>query len=163
MLEESRIPVTTVVLAEAGRSADWTVTVLEERVDRTVFRLDGPDGRELVTSVPLLGRHMASNAGLAIVMLVEAGFDLEAIGQALGDDGIEAFLPGRIERVSGSGGLRSSSTSATARRRSAPPLRRCGASPRATSSWSSPPTAIATTASARRWGPFPRSSPTISS
>ncbi len=104
VLEESRIPVTTVALAESGASPDWTVTVLEERVDRTVFRLSGPEDRELVTSVPLLGRHMASNAGLAIVMLVEAGFDLDAIGQALGDDGIDAFLPGRIERVSGERG-----------------------------------------------------------
>jgi len=44
---------------------------------------------------------MAANAGLAIVMLVEAGFELEAIGHALAkDDGIVAYLPGRIERVS---------------------------------------------------------------
>jgi len=48
---------------------------------------------------------MAANAGLAIVMLVEAGFELEAIGQALdADGGIDAQLPGRIERVSGDRG-----------------------------------------------------------
>jgi UDP-N-acetylmuramoyl-L-alanyl-D-glutamate--2,6-diaminopimelate ligase len=38
-------------------------------------------------------------------MLVEAGFELEAIGQALDDDGgIVAYLPGRTERVSGDRG-----------------------------------------------------------
>jgi UDP-N-acetylmuramoyl-L-alanyl-D-glutamate--2,6-diaminopimelate ligase len=46
---------------------------------------------------------MASNAGLAIVMLVEAGFELEAIGQAIAG-GIEAYLPGRTELVTGDSG-----------------------------------------------------------
>jgi UDP-N-acetylmuramoyl-L-alanyl-D-glutamate--2,6-diaminopimelate ligase len=52
---------------------------------------------------------MAANAALAIVMLVQAGFELEAIGAALavddhGDGGIQAYLPGRTERVSGDRG-----------------------------------------------------------
>ncbi len=48
---------------------------------------------------------MAANAALAIVMLVEAGFELEAIGAALGrEGGIHAYLPGRTERVSGDRG-----------------------------------------------------------
>jgi UDP-N-acetylmuramoyl-L-alanyl-D-glutamate--2,6-diaminopimelate ligase len=52
---------------------------------------------------------MAANAALAIVMLVEAGFELEAIGAALavhpdGSGGIQAYLPGRTERVSGDRG-----------------------------------------------------------
>jgi UDP-N-acetylmuramoyl-L-alanyl-D-glutamate--2,6-diaminopimelate ligase len=48
---------------------------------------------------------MAADAGLAIVMLVEAGFELEAIGHALDEDGgIIAYLPGRTERVSGDHG-----------------------------------------------------------
>ena len=55
--------------------------------------------------MPIIGWHMAANAGLAIVMLVEAGFELEAIGQALeADGGIIAYLPGRTERVSGDRG-----------------------------------------------------------
>jgi len=42
---------------------------------------------------------------MAIVMLVEAGFELEAIGHVLDHDGgIDAFIPGRIERVSGATG-----------------------------------------------------------
>lgn len=103
---DSRIPVTTVALApESGDApeAEWIVEVTEERAERTGFRLTGPDGRSLITSAPLIGRHMAANAGLAIVMLVEAGYELEAIGAAVAD-GIEAYLPGRTERVSGDRG-----------------------------------------------------------
>ncbi len=33
--------------------------------------------------MPLIGWHMAANAALAIVMLVEGGFELGAIAQAL--------------------------------------------------------------------------------
>src|SRR5690606_29480274 len=51
----------------------------------------------------LIGRHMAANAALSIVMLVESGFELEAIGHAI-QDGIDAYLPGRTERVSGDRG-----------------------------------------------------------
>jgi UDP-N-acetylmuramoyl-L-alanyl-D-glutamate--2,6-diaminopimelate ligase len=48
---------------------------------------------------------MAANAGLAIVMLVEAGFDFGDIASALDrDNGIQAYLPGRTERVSGDRG-----------------------------------------------------------
>ena len=58
-----------------------------------------------MTREPLIGWHMAANAALAIVMLVEAGFELEAIGAALdADGGIQAYLPGRTERVSGDRG-----------------------------------------------------------
>ena len=55
-------------------NAEWVVEVLEESAAYTEFRLTGPDGRSLVTREPLIGWHMAANAGLAIVMLVEAGF-----------------------------------------------------------------------------------------
>ena len=103
VVESSHIPVTTI--SALPGEAEWTVTVLDERADYTEFELAGPEGRSLVTRVPVIGRHMATNAGLAIVMLVEAGFELEAIGHALdGDGGIVAYLPGRIERVSGDSG-----------------------------------------------------------
>nr|BFF14180.1 hypothetical protein GCM10025699_54830 [Microbacterium flavescens] len=58
-----------------------------------------------MTRVPLIGWHMVANAALAIVMLVEAGFELGAISQALeAEHGIVAYLPGRTERVSGDRG-----------------------------------------------------------
>jgi len=104
VVEESRIPVTT-VSAMPGVEAEWTVQITDEQASFTEFRLTGPEGRALTTRVPLIGWHMAADAALAIVMLVEAGFELEAIGHALEDDGgIVAYLPGRTERVSGERG-----------------------------------------------------------
>ncbi|MET1044912.1 MAG: UDP-N-acetylmuramoyl-L-alanyl-D-glutamate--2,6-diaminopimelate ligase [Microbacteriaceae bacterium] len=104
VVECSRIPVTT-VSATSGRDAEWTVTVTEEHPAYTEFVLSGPEGRSLTTRVPLIGWHMAANAALAIVMLVEAGFELEAIAHALEPQGgIDAYLPGRTERVSGDTG-----------------------------------------------------------
>ncbi|MCU1514655.1 MAG: UDP-N-acetylmuramoyl-L-alanyl-D-glutamate--2,6-diaminopimelate ligase [Microbacteriaceae bacterium] len=102
VVERSRIPVTT-VSATPGVPGEWNVEILDEQASYTEFRLVGPEGRSLVTRVPLIGWHMAANAGLAIVMLVEAGFELEAIGHAI-KEGIDAYLPGRTELVSGERG-----------------------------------------------------------
>ncbi|CAN5425269.1 UDP-N-acetylmuramoyl-L-alanyl-D-glutamate--2,6-diaminopimelate ligase [soil metagenome] len=110
VVAESRIPVTTIATVGHASpadvdSAEWVVEVLDETAAFTEFRLSGPEGRSLVTREPLIGWHMAANAALAIVMLVEAGFELEAIGAALeADGGIHAYLPGRTERVSGGRG-----------------------------------------------------------
>ena len=104
VVEDSRIPVTT-ISATPGIEAEWTVEILDEQAAYTEFRLTGPQGRSLVTRVPLIGWHMAANGGLAIVMLVEAGFELEAIAHVLEEaGGIDAYLPGRTERVSGDRG-----------------------------------------------------------
>ena len=102
VVERSRIPVTT-VSATPGVVAEWNAELLEQQAAFTRFRLTGPEGRSIETSVPLIGWHMAANAALAVVMLVEAGFELEAIGQAV-EHGIDAYLPGRTERVSGERG-----------------------------------------------------------
>lgn len=104
LVEQSRIPVTTLT-SVPDADADWTMTVLEETLASTSFALVGPDGRRLETSIPLIGAYNASNAALAIVMLVESGYDLDAIGAALGrDGGIDAYVPGRTERLSGERG-----------------------------------------------------------
>jgi UDP-N-acetylmuramoyl-L-alanyl-D-glutamate--2,6-diaminopimelate ligase len=101
--DESRIPIATV--GEAGTGADWTVTIGQQTADATEFTLAAPDGRSLRTSVPFFGAYMASNAALAIVMLVESGWDLDAIDHALArDGGIDVFIPGRTERLSGERG-----------------------------------------------------------
>jgi UDP-N-acetylmuramoyl-L-alanyl-D-glutamate--2,6-diaminopimelate ligase len=110
VVAESRIPVTTIATighasAEDVEGSAWVVEILDENAAYTEFRLTGPDNRSLVTREPLIGWHMAANAALAIVMLVEAGFELEAIGAALeASNGIQAYLPGRTERVSGERG-----------------------------------------------------------
>jgi UDP-N-acetylmuramoyl-L-alanyl-D-glutamate--2,6-diaminopimelate ligase len=89
----------------AAADADWVVEILEERQTGTEFRLSCTDGRSLTTVVPVIGRHMAANAGLAIVMILEAGYAWERIVEALKrDGGVRAYLPGRTERVSGERG-----------------------------------------------------------
>ncbi len=86
--------------------------------------MTGPAG-SLTTTVPVIGPHMAANAALAIVMLLEGGYDWQRIVDALSrDEGIRAYLPGRTQLCPGNAGLRCSSTSATpptrSRRRSPP-------------------------------------------
>jgi UDP-N-acetylmuramoyl-L-alanyl-D-glutamate--2,6-diaminopimelate ligase len=121
VVQDSRIPVTTITV-HAEVEAEWHVDITDAQAAWTEFRLTGPEGRELTTRVPLIGWHMAANAALAIVMLVEGGFELGAIAHALesnhrrypdetfDDDraepvaAIEAYLPGRTERVSGDTG-----------------------------------------------------------
>ncbi|MFL0360130.1 Mur ligase family protein [Curtobacterium flaccumfaciens] len=124
VVQDSRIPVTTITV-HPDVEAEWHVDIVEAHAAYTEFRLTGPEGRELTTRVPLIGWHMAANAALAIVMLVEGGFELGAIAHALEsghrrypdeDDAseregephrvsaIECYLPGRTERVSGEHG-----------------------------------------------------------
>ncbi|MCC6375740.1 MAG: UDP-N-acetylmuramoyl-L-alanyl-D-glutamate--2,6-diaminopimelate ligase [Microbacteriaceae bacterium] len=102
VVEGSHIPVVTIA-ANGASDAEWRVEVLEERAEFTAFRVHSPDGRFIDSKVPVIGWHMAANAGMAILMLVEAGFEFEAIGHAIAD-GINAYLPGRTERVSGETG-----------------------------------------------------------
>ena len=83
-------------------AADWQVRVTHQALDHTAFELTSAAGETISTRIPLLGAHMAANAGLAMVMLVQAGFSVEAI-QAAVAEGIDAYLPGRTELVSPAG------------------------------------------------------------
>ncbi|MFZ4117385.1 MAG: Mur ligase family protein [Rhodoluna sp.] len=96
--ELSEVPVTTVSMNPQTNS-DWQVRILAELPGKTEFQLTGPNGQQLRSSVPILGAHMASNAGLAIVMAVQAGYSFEEISNAV-TEGIDAYLPGRTELVS---------------------------------------------------------------
>lgn len=106
VVARSQVPTVTVgtpVLAsdpDASAAADWTVEILDERPVGTEFRLTARDGRTLTTLVPVIGRHMAANAGLAIVMILEGGYAWERLVEALDGGRIEAYLPGRTELVS---------------------------------------------------------------
>ncbi|MFK4729175.1 UDP-N-acetylmuramoyl-L-alanyl-D-glutamate--2,6-diaminopimelate ligase [Agromyces mediolanus] len=100
---DSGIPVTTLT-TRPDVAAEWRMTIGAELAASTSFVLEGPAGR-LETSVPIVGWYMAANAALAIVMLVEAGYELDRISSALErDGGIRAYIPGRAERISGDGG-----------------------------------------------------------
>jgi UDP-N-acetylmuramoyl-L-alanyl-D-glutamate--2,6-diaminopimelate ligase len=95
--ELANIPVVTVA---TGAPADYEVTVTEEVPARTGFKVRLPDGQVIDSWLPIIGAHMASNAGLAIAMLAEAGFSAERIREAV-SAGVHAYLPGRTERVTG--------------------------------------------------------------
>lgn len=101
-VKNSEIPVVTIT-SEMGVEADWHVAVTAETPKYTSFVLAGPNGVTIRSRVPLLGAHMAANAGLAIAMLIEAGIDAESISKAI-ESGIDAYLPGRTERVTGETG-----------------------------------------------------------
>ena len=97
------------------------------------FRLTGPEGKSLTTKVPLIGWHMAANAALSIVMLVEAGFELEAIGHALARRASSPTCPAAPSGSPATPARRCTWTSGTAPTRSSTPWPRCGRSRRATS------------------------------
>ncbi|KTR94814.1 UDP-N-acetylmuramyl peptide synthase [Microbacterium testaceum] len=101
----AEIPVVTIVTpaiaADPSADADWTVDIVDERQEGTEFTLRARDGRALTTVVPVIGRHMAANAGLAIVMLLETGYAWERLVEALDGGRIDASLPGRTQLVSG--------------------------------------------------------------
>ena len=101
-VKQSEIPVVTIT-SLMGVDADWHVGITAETPKYTSFVLAGPNGVNIRSRVPLLGAHMAANAGLAIVMLIEAGFSPERIQAAI-INGIDAYLPGRTERVTGATG-----------------------------------------------------------
>ena len=110
VVARSQVPTVTVgtpALAsdpDASADADWVVEILDERPVGTEFRLTARDGRSLTTLVPVIGRHMAANAGLAIVMILEGGYAWERLVETLDGHRIEAYLPGRTELVSGETG-----------------------------------------------------------
>ena len=104
LAEQTRIPITTYSL-NRSEGADWTVEIWEQTPDYTSFTLTGRDDRSIEVSIPFIGQHMAENAALAILMLVEDGFEIDAITEAL-DRGIRGAIPGRLERVSGEEGPR---------------------------------------------------------
>ena len=89
------------ISARPDVAADWHLTVTDEQPERTYFRLTAPNAEQLESSVPVIGAHMAANAGLAVAMLVESGIPLAEIAAALGTEPISVYLPGRAERVSG--------------------------------------------------------------
>ena len=110
VVERAEIPVVTVgtpsIAADpdAASRADWVVVIDEERPAGTTFTMSGPAGT-LTTVVPVIGPHMAANAALAIVMLLEGGYSWTRIVESLArDGGIRAYLPGRTQLVSGDRG-----------------------------------------------------------
>lgn len=97
-LRLSTIPTVT-VSSNSSKQGDYQVTVTEELPGLTKFEVLLPSKRVITSSLPIIGAHMASNAGLAIAMLVQAGFSEERVAKAL-EGGVDCYLPGRTELVS---------------------------------------------------------------
>lgn len=93
---ETEIPFVTIT-SSPDVEATYHLEVTEELPGKTSFVLRGPEG-ELSSSVPIIGSHMAANAGLAIVMLLQAGHSFESISESIAS-GIDAYLPGRTELI----------------------------------------------------------------
>ncbi len=110
VVERAEIPVVTVgtpLIAadpEAAAKADWVVTIDDERAAGTTFTLAGPAGT-LTTTVPVIGPHMAANAALAIVMLLEGGYAWDRIASALDRDGLDLAFAHQGQECVHLGGL----------------------------------------------------------
>ncbi|MCL2516177.1 MAG: UDP-N-acetylmuramoyl-L-alanyl-D-glutamate--2,6-diaminopimelate ligase [Microbacteriaceae bacterium] len=101
--ETADIPVQT-LSGEGDTSSDWVVEVTAETIDGVAFTLTrAADGWSLASSVSVLGRHMATNAALAIAMLSVGGYADERIEDAV-RGGIRVYVPGRAELISGDRG-----------------------------------------------------------
>jgi UDP-N-acetylmuramoyl-L-alanyl-D-glutamate--2,6-diaminopimelate ligase len=99
LADHAAVPVTTVATLPAGRApaaADWVV--VDEGLDswRPVARVAAPGGRDVRLHSPLPGRFNLANALVALVVLVEAGLDVQVAADALAAAGP---VPGRMERV----------------------------------------------------------------
>jgi UDP-N-acetylmuramoyl-L-alanyl-D-glutamate--2,6-diaminopimelate ligase len=98
------IPCTT--LGRRGRvDAQWVWDIVAVEQGLTTLVLESHLGEVVEIVVPLSGEHMISNTALATLMVVRAGVSLEdlaAVGP--GTAGIPVFIPGRMEKVSGSSG-----------------------------------------------------------
>jgi UDP-N-acetylmuramoyl-L-alanyl-D-glutamate--2,6-diaminopimelate ligase len=92
MLAASKIAAVS-ISADQNKDSDWKVRVTDESPAKTSFTVISPAGEELHSSVPIIGAHMAHNAGLAIAMLVESGISFDEIATSIAG-GIEAYLPG---------------------------------------------------------------------
>jgi len=103
LAETALIPIETVTM-NPEVEADWHVEVTSESFEQTTFRIRGK-GVTIGSSVPVLGRFMALNAALAIVMAISAGVPVENLVAAVTSDaGIPVYIPGRLEVVSGTEG-----------------------------------------------------------
>lgn len=83
------------------RDGDWFVTDVVPQTIGYTFTLAHRDGRSLTTTVGLPGQFNVSNAALALVMIIEAGFDIDAVAAATASAAqpLSQGVPGRMEIV----------------------------------------------------------------
>jgi UDP-N-acetylmuramoyl-L-alanyl-D-glutamate--2,6-diaminopimelate ligase len=96
-LAASEVPCLTITL-RGDIESDWKVIVTEEQPSYVAFELIGPSGEKISSSVPIIGDYMASNAGVAILMAIQAGHSWQHLASAL-KNGINAPIAGRGDNV----------------------------------------------------------------
>ena len=104
LVADPSIPVST-ISADAATDPDWRLEILEALPETTRFRVHNRAGDSIETTVALLGEHLVADAGLALAMIVTAGYPAADVQAAL-QDGIQVYIPGRTESVSGPTGPR---------------------------------------------------------
>jgi UDP-N-acetylmuramoyl-L-alanyl-D-glutamate--2,6-diaminopimelate ligase len=104
LLTEPSIPVLS-ISADPQTDPDWRLEILEALPEATRFKITNRAGETVETTVALLGDHLVADAGLALAMIINAGYSAERVQAAL-QDGIEVYIPGRTESVSGPTGPR---------------------------------------------------------
>ncbi|MEV5411724.1 UDP-N-acetylmuramoyl-L-alanyl-D-glutamate--2,6-diaminopimelate ligase [Thermopolyspora sp. NPDC052614] len=97
----AKIPVTT-FSAKGAPEADWRAADVRLGADGSSFRVIGPGGVEADAAVALPGPFNVANTLGAIVTLVEAGIPLQT---AVHGVATLRGVPGRMERVPGTGGF----------------------------------------------------------
>lgn len=97
------IPVQT-ISSDPAVAADWHVEVTAEALEGVSFTVRRTaDDWSVSSSVSVIGSVMAHNAGLALAMLSVGGYSDEQLAEAV-QGGIDVYIPGRAERVSGDTG-----------------------------------------------------------
>ena len=81
-----------------GGDADWRAEDVEVTAGGSRFVVVGPDGARAEAGCPLPGDFNVANALAALAACSMAGFDLEAVAQAMAEGG---GVPGRLELVDG--------------------------------------------------------------
>lgn len=97
-LAGSEVECITVTLRDEVES-DWKVKVTKEDISGVYFDLSGPNGELISSSVPIIGDYMASNAAVAILMMIQAGHDWKKLAKDF-KQGIDAPIAGRGDNVS---------------------------------------------------------------
>ncbi|OIH97547.1 MULTISPECIES: Mur ligase family protein [unclassified Curtobacterium] len=104
LVARATVPVAT-ISSDPAAGADWSVRVRDQRPDGTRARLTAPDGTALALDLPLLGVHMAADAGLAVAMLATAGVPLADLVDATRGR-LDVVVPGRMADASAATGPR---------------------------------------------------------
>lgn len=100
MAEHSTVPAVT-LSTDGERGGDWSVSDVADQPIGYRFTLTHRDGRSLSAVVGLPGRFNVSNAALALAMVIEAGYDVDAVAAAVASSQrpLSQGVPGRMEIV----------------------------------------------------------------